>query len=1084
MADRVLQRRDTSANWSSANPILAEGEIGIVTDTKGYKIGDGSTAWNDLEYPSNPTTVANELGDSTTTAISQNIVTHAILNKIDLSAIDFDAQTIAKLALATIPTRYNVIRSNKSVGIMEVFSDNIGHMVTEVFDTHYIVENGALTGEHSDDKAFRYMRSYHLVAGGTSDIPVGTWGEWKQVYSSDNQKDFDALKTGVNNLYANTGIDEYETFSDQKAYSAGTTVLYNGLLYTFTTDHVAGAWDESQVESASLNKMIQELDLSKLFNSTIVSNNGERKVVNLLIDLKQGASLIFTVNDLKYSGGGISISLHGYENSEDRLLSVFYSNGIAKVDNTYTSDLKNLYLDITPNPNPDTSTKSYSLSYSVITDYLYTIYKDSLLFKSIFFDNKTNYPLNSVFIEGCVARFLDKSNIPQLKAFYKSHLPQPAEGIIGLKKNLHFAGTDTTDNIIKTFDGIRLYSGETFKYIVKNVSYEEHNFSINLYGTSINQNGEVQNVLIKDLYDNGEAELIVPNGITYISLYVELAPNGAKNFSADAFLLTQEDLLDFTTYNEYNVNLENNDFSTTYSFTEAINSIPTTLRTKGIKVTYLDDNNNWRTYKYIGSMYNSIYHWAELGLNKYVHYSGTNSNSEYNILVNIKKGQKFVYVVKNNTYAGDGISINIYNAISSKLLKAIYGNGIYEITASEDISVLKISCGVNSSGGTEEYSGDAYILYGTDLWLKEYFDELNTPKVWMPDNVYMLNGTKLQIFKCSVALTRNPDNYDLHITGDGTLGYNRNNYYEYDVNSRDSDFTLTFGVKNEHGTFNCNHPTKFIHVNKGISPLENKNILVIGDSFTDQQYWVAELRRLLTGVVTNNYSDTAESSIISDRLSNITFIGTQDTDKTPNEGYSGKHYAFFATNGSNYGGVNPFWNSSMNEGHGGIDFTWYCQQHSYSKIDYAIILLGTNGYNEDKYVNAVWDALLAHNSNIKVIIMGRAFANPWSAGVSGLGNKQEYISSSDIFSVNEFFQKKCQSDNYKNNFLFVDYNTQMDVFNNYHYEEMAANQRNSDVLIRNSKNTNDNLHPGKYAYWQIADAVRPAFHYWCLRSNE
>lgn len=60
----------------------------------------------------------------------------------------------------------------------------------------------------------------------------------------------------------------------------------------------------------------------------------------------------------------------------------------------------------------------------------------------------------------------------------------------------------------------------------------------------------------------------------------------------------------------------------------------------------------------------------------------------------------------------------------------------------------------------------------------------------------------------------------------------------------------------------------------------------------------------------------------------------------------------------------------------------------------------------------------------------------------------------------------------------------MDVFNNYHYEEMAANQRNSDVLIRNSKNTNDNLHPGKYAYWQIADAVRPAFHYWCLRSNE
>lgn len=52
MANRVLQRRDTAANWAAANPILAEGELGIVTDTKGYKIGDGETHWNDLAYPS------------------------------------------------------------------------------------------------------------------------------------------------------------------------------------------------------------------------------------------------------------------------------------------------------------------------------------------------------------------------------------------------------------------------------------------------------------------------------------------------------------------------------------------------------------------------------------------------------------------------------------------------------------------------------------------------------------------------------------------------------------------------------------------------------------------------------------------------------------------------------------------------------------------------------------------------------------------------------------------------------------------------------------------------------------------------
>lgn len=47
----VIQfRRDTSANWASVNPILAQGELGLVTDTGLYKIGDGSTAWNSLSY--------------------------------------------------------------------------------------------------------------------------------------------------------------------------------------------------------------------------------------------------------------------------------------------------------------------------------------------------------------------------------------------------------------------------------------------------------------------------------------------------------------------------------------------------------------------------------------------------------------------------------------------------------------------------------------------------------------------------------------------------------------------------------------------------------------------------------------------------------------------------------------------------------------------------------------------------------------------------------------------------------------------------------------------------------------------------
>ncbi|HUD05629.1 MAG TPA: hypothetical protein VMR18_01750 [Candidatus Saccharimonadales bacterium] len=50
MADQIQFRRDTAANWTSNNPTLAEGEVGLETDTNSYKIGDGSTSWTSLSY--------------------------------------------------------------------------------------------------------------------------------------------------------------------------------------------------------------------------------------------------------------------------------------------------------------------------------------------------------------------------------------------------------------------------------------------------------------------------------------------------------------------------------------------------------------------------------------------------------------------------------------------------------------------------------------------------------------------------------------------------------------------------------------------------------------------------------------------------------------------------------------------------------------------------------------------------------------------------------------------------------------------------------------------------------------------------
>ena len=47
---KILLRNDTKANWVAVNPVLGKGEIGIESDTRLFKFGDGVTAWKDLKY--------------------------------------------------------------------------------------------------------------------------------------------------------------------------------------------------------------------------------------------------------------------------------------------------------------------------------------------------------------------------------------------------------------------------------------------------------------------------------------------------------------------------------------------------------------------------------------------------------------------------------------------------------------------------------------------------------------------------------------------------------------------------------------------------------------------------------------------------------------------------------------------------------------------------------------------------------------------------------------------------------------------------------------------------------------------------
>lgn len=130
MSNVILRpRRGTASQWASANPVLAEGEIGIEVPSGGVgtgivkmKFGDGITAWNDLPYGVEDVTVVQNLDvESTTKVPSVSAVK---------SAIDELGESVAegKALIASAITDKGVTTDSEAT--FETMASNIGNIET------------------------------------------------------------------------------------------------------------------------------------------------------------------------------------------------------------------------------------------------------------------------------------------------------------------------------------------------------------------------------------------------------------------------------------------------------------------------------------------------------------------------------------------------------------------------------------------------------------------------------------------------------------------------------------------------------------------------------------------------------------------------------------------------------------------------------------------------------------------------------------------------------------------------------------------------------------------------------------------
>lgn len=74
---KIQIRNDVASAWTSANPVLMKGEMGIESDTKKFKFGDGTTEWNNLGYASTDEVTI----DAALNAESENPVQNKVVNE-------------------------------------------------------------------------------------------------------------------------------------------------------------------------------------------------------------------------------------------------------------------------------------------------------------------------------------------------------------------------------------------------------------------------------------------------------------------------------------------------------------------------------------------------------------------------------------------------------------------------------------------------------------------------------------------------------------------------------------------------------------------------------------------------------------------------------------------------------------------------------------------------------------------------------------------------------------------------------------------------------------------------------------------
>ena len=177
---RIKQKHDATENWTANNPILLEGEIGYDTDLKAFKIGDGTTAWNDLSY--HPGAVSAENGSEifndykNNKAVSENSSAHGINTTAGSKAF--------KIIGFNDTNKTYTLDSVDGLAVNDIFSlwlinnyDNYGKITAVNATAKTITVDNYVADEGRIDGKGNLFRIAAKPLNGTTDFGIGAFSE-------------------------------------------------------------------------------------------------------------------------------------------------------------------------------------------------------------------------------------------------------------------------------------------------------------------------------------------------------------------------------------------------------------------------------------------------------------------------------------------------------------------------------------------------------------------------------------------------------------------------------------------------------------------------------------------------------------------------------------------------------------------------------------------------------------------------------------------------------------------------------------------------------------------------------------------